>query len=198
MILVLASQSPARRAMLLAAGVPHVVADAMVDEAAAKSALLAAGAPPRDVADALAELKATKLSAQLPGDLVLGCDSVVALDDGSLLSKPADRADAAAQLARLSGTTHILTSAAVIAEAGRASWRHVDTVRLTMRPLSAAFIAAYLEAEWPAIAGCVGCYQIEGRGAQLFSAVEGSHFTIMGLPLLPLLAQLRRLGVMVA
>ncbi len=198
MTLILASQSPARHAMLAAAGVPHSVASAMVDEAAAKQALLAGGATPRDIADALAELKAVKLSAQLPGDLVLGCDSVVALADGSLISKPADRADAAAQLARLSGTTHMLTSAAVIAEEGRASWRHADTVRLTMRPLSEAFIAAYLDAEWPAISGCVGGYRIEGPGAQLFSAIEGSHFTIMGLPLLPLLTHLRRRGVLVA
>lgn len=184
--------------MLAVAGVPHSAVSAAVDEQAATQALTASGASPRDLADALAELKAIKVSQQLPTDLVLGCDSVVVMADGSLIDKPADRAAAADQLRRLSGTTHSLFSAAVLAEQGRATWRHVDSVALTMRPLSAGFINAYLDEEWPAISHCVGCYRIEGRGAQLFSAISGSHFTIMGMPLLPLLAHLRVRGVIAA
>ncbi|MFM9827688.1 MAG: Maf family protein [Sphingomonas sp.] len=198
MQLVLASQSAARRAMLTAAGVPHVAVTAMVDEDAAKRALLADGAAPRAIADTLAELKARKVSQQLPEDLVLGCDSVVVDADGTLMNKPLDRADAAAQLARLSGTTHRLISAAVLAERGAATWRHVDSVAMTMRPLGAAFIHAYLNSEWPAIQNCVGCYRLEGRGAQLFAAIDGSHFTVLGLPLLPLLAHLRQRKLLAA
>jgi septum formation protein len=195
MRLVLASQSASRRAMLDAAGVPHEAVAAHVDEAAAKAAL--AHLPPRDLADALAELKAMKLAAREPG-LILGCDSVVALEDGTILDKPVDRDDAADHLRRMSGTRHQLISAAVIAEHGQPVWRHVSIARMHVRPLSEAFIAAYLDAEWPAIAGCVGCYRIEGPGAQLFARIEGDQFTIMGLPLLPLLDYLRTRGVLMA
>lgn len=196
MTLILASQSASRRAMLAAAGVPHEAAAAQVDEAAAKDSLIAGGISPRDLADALAELKARKLSALHPTALVLGCDSVVALADGSLLDKPASRDEAAEHLARMSGTSHDLYSAAVICEGGRAVWRHVDRARMHVRTLSPAFIEAYLDAEWPAIAGCVGCYRIEGPGVQLFARTEGSHFTILGLPMLPLLDYLRVRGVL--
>lgn len=198
MRLVLASQSASRRAMLDAAGVPHSAVAARVDEAAAKDALGAGGIAPRDLADALAELKARKVSAADPAALVLGCDSVVALADGSFLDKPVDRADAAAQLARLSGTRHELWSAAVVAEGGRPVWRHVERATMHVRPLSAGFIDAYLDAEWPAIAGCVGCYRVEGPGVQLFARIDGSHFTILGLPLLALLDYLRVRGVLAA
>ncbi len=198
MALILASRSAARRAMLAAAGVPHEAQVAGVDEEAAKAALLADGLDARRLADALAELKAIRLSARRPGDLVLGCDSVVAAADGTILDKPADRATARAQLAMLRGGTHRLISAVVAAEAGRPVWRHVDTAKLTMRAFSDAFLDAYLDAEWPAIAGCVGCYRLEGPGVQLFAAIEGSHFTILGLPLLPLLDWLRTRGVMPA
>jgi septum formation protein len=194
MTLVLASTSASRRAMLDAAGVPHEAVAAMVDEAAAKDALIAAKVAPRDIADALAELKALKVSRALPGPLVLGGDSVVALDDGTILDKPVDRDDAAAHLRRLSGRRHGLISAAVIAQGGVPVWRHVDVARMHVRPLSDAFINAYLDAEWPAIAGCVGCYRIEGPGVQLFGRIEGSQFTIMGMPLLPILDFLRVRG----
>jgi septum formation protein len=194
--LVLASQSASRRAMLDAAGVPHEAVAAQVDEASAKQSLIADQVAPRDLADALAELKALKVSGLAPQALVLGCDSVVALDDGSLLDKPVSRDDAADHLRRMSGRHHDLYSAAVIAEGGRPVWRHVDRARMHVRTLSETFIQAYLDGEWPAIAGCVGCYRMEGPGVQLFARTEGSHFTILGMPLLPLLDYLRVRGVM--
>lgn len=194
--LVLASQSASRRAMLDAAGVAHEALPALVDEASAKESLLAEGTSPRDLADALAELKALKVSRMAPQALVLGGDSLVALDDGSLLDKPESREQARDHLERMSGKTHDIYSAAVIAEGGRPVWRHVDRARLHVRPLSEPFIESYLDLEWPAIAGCVGCFRIEGPGVQLFSRTEGSHFTILGMPLLPILDYLRTRGVM--
>ncbi|WP_294329522.1 nucleoside triphosphate pyrophosphatase [uncultured Sphingomonas sp.] len=194
--LVLASQSASRRAMLDAAGVAHEALPALVDEASAKESLLAEGTSPRDLADALAELKALKVSRMAPQALVLGGDSLVALDDGSLLDKPESREQARDHLRRMSGKTHDIYSAAVIAEGGRPVWRHVDRAKLHVRPLSGAFIESYLDLEWPAIAGCVGCFRIEGPGVQLFHRTEGSHFTILGMPLLPILDYLRTRGVM--
>jgi len=151
---------------------------------------------PRDLADALAELKALKVSALVPQALVLGGDSVVALADGTLLDKPVSRDNAADHLRRMSGGTHDIYSAAVIAEGGRPVWRHVDRARLVVRPLSEAFIAEYLDMEWPAISGCVGCFRIEGPGIQLFSATQGSQFTILGMPLLNILDYLRIRGLL--
>ncbi len=198
MKLILASQSAARRAMLAAAGVPHEAMAAGVDEESAKAALRAEGLDGRALADALAELKATKLSRRHPADLVLGCDSTVSLADGTLLDKAESRDEAAAQLRALRGTTHRLHSAAVICEGGVPVWRHVDVAKLTMRSFSDAFLDRYLDAEWPAIGGCVGGYRLEGLGVQLFARVEGSHFTILGLPLLALLDYCRVRGVMPA
>lgn len=196
MNLILASQSASRRAMLTAAGVPFEAIAPHVDEDAAKTAL--AHLKPRDLADALAELKAVKLSPRHPGALVLGSDSLAVLDDGTILDKPATRDQAAEQLARLSGKRHDLISAAVIAEGGRPVWRHVDRAKMHMRALSFIFIDAYLDREWPAISGCVGCYRIEGPGAQLFAQIEGSQFTVLGMPLLPVLDYLRVRGVLVS
>jgi septum formation protein len=196
MRLVLASQSASRRAMLDAAGVPYEAVAAQVDEESAKASLLAAQVAPRDLADALAELKALKVSGLVPQALVLGGDSVVALADGTLLDKPVSREDAADHLRRMSGGTHDIYSAAVIAEGGRPVWRHVDRARLMVRPLSEAFIEQYLDAEWPAISGCVGCFRIEGPGVQLFGTTQGSHFTILGMPLLNILDYLRVRGVL--
>lgn len=189
-MLVLASTSAARRAMLDAAGVPHEAVSAGVDEDAAKAAL--AHLDGRALADALAELKAVKVSARRPGDLVLGCDQTLELEDGTLLDKPGTTL--ANQLRQLSGRTHRLHSAVVAAENGQPLWRYVERAKLTMRVLSEAFIADYVAEEGTAVAGCVGGYRIEGRGAQLFSRIEGSHFTILGLPLLPLLDWLRVRG----
>jgi len=194
--LVLASGSASRRAMLEAAGVPFEVLPAHVDEEAVKDAM--EGAPPRDLADRLAELKAVQVSGQLPGTLVLGSDSLVVLAGGRLLSKPANRDAAAEHLRAMSGAVHDLWSAAVIAKNGRPIWRHVERARLHVRRLSEPFLAHYLNAEWPAIAGCVGCFRIEGAGIQLFERVEGSHFTILGMPLLPVLGYLRTRGVLEA
>lgn len=192
MTLILASASASRRAMLRDAGIAHEAVSPQVDEAAAKASLC--DLSPRDLADALAELKAIKVSRLIGNGLVLGCDSTVALADGRLLDKPESREQAADHLRAMAGATHDLFSAAVLVRDGAPIWRHVDRARMTVRPLSDAFIAEYLDAEWPAIAGCVGCYRIEARGIQLFSRIEGSHYTILGLPLLPLVAQLRILG----
>ncbi|HEX8302129.1 nucleoside triphosphate pyrophosphatase [Sphingomonas sp.] len=198
MKLVLASQSASRRAMLEAAGVPFEAVAAQVDEASAKESLIAGGMGARDLADALAELKALKVSRMAPGALVLGSDSVVALADGLLLDKPASRDQAAEHLRRMSGAAHDLYSAAVIAENGQPVWRFVDRAKLHVRILSEGFIEEYLDAEWPAIGGCVGCFRIEGPGVQLFSKVEGSHFTILGLPLVPVLDYCRTRGVLMS
>ena len=196
MKLVLASQSASRRAMLDAAGVVYDAVAPQVDEEGAKASLRAEGITGRDLADALAELKAVKMSQAVPGALVLGSDSLVALDDGTTLDKPLDRSQAAAHLQRMSGRHHDLISAAVIAEAGRPVWRIVDRARMHVRPLSDAFIQTYLDQEWPSISGCVGCYRIEGLGAQLFTRIDGSQFTVLGMPLLQVLDYLRTRGLL--
>ena len=191
--LILASQSASRRAMLDAAGVTYVARPAHVDEDAVKTALLAENQPPRAIADALAELKAGKIAQADPSALVIGSDSVVSLGH-RLFDKPVSRDNAAEHLRAFSGETMCLTSAVVVAEAGRPVWRHVSEAKLSVRPLSEGFIETYLDAEWPAIAGCVGCFRMEARGVQLFRQVDGDHFTILGMPLLPLLDYLRLRG----
>jgi septum formation protein len=196
MRLILASQSRGRRAMLEAAGVPFEAISPGVDEEAAKASLRAEHLNARDMADALAELKALKLSSRFPGDLVLGCDSVVELQDGRLLDKAADRQEATEHLRLLSGRRHYLHSAAVIAEGGRAVWRYVDRAAMHVRPLSDAFIADYLDREWEQARWCVGVYRVEGPGAQLFTRIDGSQFTVIGLPLLPVLDYLRTRGIL--
>jgi septum formation protein len=196
MRLILASQSSGRRAMLETAGVPFEAMSPGVDEEAAKASLRAAGRPPRDLADALAELKALKVSNRDPDALVLGSDSVVELQDGRLLDKAETREQAAEHLGLLSGRRHYLYSAAVIAEGGRPVWRFVDRVMMHVRPLSETFIQSYLDREWEEARWCVGVYRIEGPGAQLFSRIEGSQFTVIGLPLLPVLDYLRTRGIL--
>ena len=190
-MIVLASQSAARRAMLTAAGVAHDALPAHIDEDGVTAGLQAEGASPERIADALAELKAVKISRSLPGVLVLGADSVVVTADGALIAKPETRPRAEAQLRQLAGTTHRLISAAVIAENGTPVWRAGGAARLTMRALSDGFISRYLDAEGDAVLGCVGCYRIEGLGAQLFSRIDGDQFIIRGLPLLAVLDYLR-------
>ncbi|WP_414639500.1 Maf family protein [Allosphingosinicella sp.] len=177
--------------MLEAAGVPFEVVDAPYYEEQAK--LRFGELSPPELALALAEGKA--LSASGDG-LVLGSDQTLERDDGTMLSKPASRGDAFRQLKSLSGRAHQLHSAAVIAESGGAIWRHVESVSLTMRPLSDDFLGSYLDAEYEAIRWSVGGYRIEGPGVQLFDRIEGSHFAILGLPLLPLLGYLRARGVL--
>ena len=190
-MIVLASQSAARRAMLTAAGVAHDALPAHVDEDGVTAGLQAEGASPEHIADALAELKAVKISRSLPGVLVLGADSVVVTADGALIAKPETRPRAEVQLRQLAGTTHRLISAAVIAENGTPVWRAGGAARLTMRALSEGFISRYLDTEGDAVLGCVGCYRIEGLGAQLFSRIDGDQFIIRGLPLLGVLDYLR-------
>lgn len=193
-MIILASQSTSRKAMLEAAGVSFTAEAAGVDEESVKAAMIAEGTDGRRLADALAEMKAVKISRRHPTTLVLGCDSTVAAEDGMLIDKAETREESRAQLQSLRGTTHRLTSAAVVALGGEPIWRHVDTAKLTMRAFSDAFLDSYLDAEWPVIGGCVGGYRLEGLGAQLFSRIDGDHFTILGLPLLPLLDWLRIRG----
>ncbi|CAD7338421.1 Maf-like protein [Sphingomonadales bacterium 56] len=195
-MIVLASQSASRRALLQAAGVPFEALSPGVDEEAAKEALRADGLGARALADALAELKALRISRRVPGGLILGCDQTLSLDDGSMIDKAVDRADAERILRLLSGRVHHLHSAAVIVLNGEPIWRHIERVRVTVRPLSDSFIAKYLDEEWEQCRWCVGNYRIEGPGVQLFSKVEGSQFAIQGLPLLPLLDFLRVRGVL--
>lgn len=198
MRIILASQSASRRQMLDAAGVDYEALPAFVDEVGVKAAMSHANAAPRDIADSLAELKALKISQQHPEALVIGSDSIVVRADGIIMDKPDDRDIARAHLAALSGATHQLISAAVIAERGRPVWRHVDQAKLVVRLLSASFIDAYLDIEWPAIAQCVGCFRIEGAGVTLFDRIDGNHFTILGMPLLPVLGYLRLRGAIAA
>lgn len=195
MRLLLASQSQARQQMLTAAGVAFETVSAPLDEEEAKAGLAAAGFEPRDTAEMLAELKA-KSVAPTPDALVIGADQVLELDDGTMLSKPGSRDEAMAQLRLLSGGTHYLHSAAVIAEGGERIWGETETVAMDVRQLSEDFLQAYLDAEYEAVRFSVGCYRIEGMGAQLFEEVEGSHFAILGLPLLPLLDYLRDRGLL--
>lgn len=191
--LILASGSAIRRKVLMDAGVPIVVEKPRLDEDAVKASLRAEGLKPRDQADALAEAKALSVSRLRP-DLVLGCDQMLGFGDEAL-DKPPDRAAARAQLQRLRGQTHVLLCAAVIAKDGRAIWHHIETPRLKMRDFSDAFLDDYLDRVGEAAFASVGGYQLEGLGAQLFDSVEGDYFSVLGVPLLPLMAFLRAHGI---
>ena len=192
MSVILASKSAARRAVLDGAGVPYEALVAGVDEDAVKASLLAEGAGPRDIADALAELKAIRVS-HGRREFVIGSDQTLDLD-GQLYDK-ADSVEAARErLKLLRGKTHRLHSAVVVAKEGAPIWREVVTASLTMREFSDAFLEAYLASEGPHALGSVGCYRLEGPGAQLFSKIEGDYFAILGLPLMGLLDLLRRHG----
>jgi septum formation protein len=191
--LILASTSSTRIALLENAGVVFEARSPGVDERALEGPLLAAGATPTEIALELARAKARAIPA--PGRLVLGADQVLDLG-GQRFVKPADRAGAAGQIAALSGRTHHLRTAIVLARDDEILFEHVSTASLTMRPLSAEAIERYLDAAGESALWSVGAYLLEGVGIQLFSAIEGDYFSILGLPLLPLLAELRRLGAL--
>lgn len=179
--------------MLEAAGLTISVQSPRVDEEAAKASLRAQGLRPREQADALAELKALSVSRGSP-DLVIGADQMLAVE-GEVLDKPKDLAEARDHLLKLRGRTHELITAAVVAREGAIIWRHIDTPRLRMRPFSDAFLDDYIENAGEGMLRSVGAYQLEGLGAQLFQRVEGDYFSVLGLPLLPLLSFLREHGV---
>ncbi|MFM9844123.1 MAG: Maf family protein [Dongiaceae bacterium] len=195
--LVLASGSRARADMLRAAGLRFDVVRPAVDEDEVKHSLRAAKAPGSVIAETLAELKARRVSSRHGASYVIGADQVLECD-GQSFDKPASRADALDQLQRLRGKSHELISAAVVVKDGLRLWHQTDRATLIMRPCSDEFLARYLDAMGDNILATVGGYEIEGLGAQLFSATRGDHFTILGLPLLPLLGFLRDRGVVPA
>lgn len=192
---ILASGSATRQRLLRAAGVSFEVDVANIDESSVLESLAAEKAPARDIADVLAELKALKVSSRRPEATVIGADQVLSLG-GELFQKPGSMEAARAQLKRLRGATHVLSSAVCAARGGSIVWRFVGEARLTMRDFSDAFLEQYL-AEAPAdILGSVGAYHVEERGIQLFSRIDGDTFTILGLPLVPLLDFLRTHGML--
>jgi septum formation protein len=191
--LILASGSPFRKAMLVNAGLDIQAVPADVDERALEAPLQDSGVSPEDVALVLAEAKAVEVSERNPGVLVLGCDQTLSLGD-EVFHKPADMEGARRHLLALSGKTHQLNSAAVLVRDGNVLWRHVGIANLTMRHLDPAFIGRHLARVGKKALASVGAYQVEGEGIQLFEKIEGDYFTIVGLPLLAVLAELRSLG----
>lgn len=191
--ILLASASSVRAQMLRKAGLRFDVVPASVDEAAIRAGMEAEQANPRDIADALAEFKAQKVAGKHPDALVIGCDQVLQYK-GHILGKCDTIEAARATLQKLRGQRHSLLSAVVLYDEGKPIWRHVGLVRLTMRDFSDGYLDAYLQRNWPDVQAAVGCYMLEEEGVRLFSAVEGDYFTVLGLPLLPLLAQLTRTG----
>lgn len=192
-MLILASASPVRLSLLRAAGVTAEARPVAVDEEAVRQSLEAEGAHPRDIADTLAEMKARKRADKTPDALVLGCDQVLEFDRRAW--GKAETPDAArAQLQVLRGQTHRLLSAAVVYDRGEPVWRHVGEVRLTMRSFSEAYLDSYLSRNWDSVRHAVGCYKLEEEGARLFSRIDGDYFTVLGLPLLPLLGWLADRG----
>lgn len=191
--IVLASSSEIRAQLLKNAGVTFDVVPARVDEEGFRDAMLATDTSAREVADGLAEMKAQKISAKRPDDLVIGCDQVLNFQ-GQLISKP-DSPDAAiAQLQKMRGQRHELLSAAVICENGKPIWRHVGAVRLMMRAFSDDYLDAYVQRNWDSIQHSVGAYKLEEEGVRLFSQIQGDYFTVLGLPLLELLSYLTLRG----
>ena len=192
--LILASASRARLNLLRRAGIAARAEPAEIDEAEVKTSLRVEGATAQQVAETLAELKASRVAAGNPGALVIGADQLLDCE-GRWFDKPEDRERAKTDLRELSGKRHALVTAVCVLRDGARLWHHNEAAYLTMRPLSESFIEDYLAAAGDEALACVGAYQLEGLGAQLFSRVEGDYFTILGLPLLPLLGFLREQGV---
>lgn len=193
--LILASKSASRRAMLDAAGVSYEAIPAHVNERAIEESLI--GAEPGEIAKALSVAKAAEVAKTHSGALVLGSDSLV-VAGGERFDKPTSRENAAEHLAFFSGRTIELYSAAALVRDGRCVWAHQDCAHLKVRDLSSEFIEHYLEAEWPEIGYTVGCFRIEAMGVQLFESIKGDQFTVLGMPLLPVLGGLREHGVLIA
>lgn len=191
--LVLASASPFRRTLLENAGLTFDARAAEVDERALERPLEQSGASPVDVALALAEAKAQDVARHFPGAIVIGSDQTMSLGP-RVYHKPKDMAEAADHLLSLSGETHSLNSAIVLVRAGEVLWRHVSTAHMTVRPLTRDFVGRHLKRVGAKALASVGAYQLEGEGIQLFEKIEGDYFTILGLPMLPLLSKLRELG----
>jgi septum formation protein len=196
-MILLASASEIRLTLLTAAGISATALPARIDEDSIRAAMQAEGATPRDLADTLADMKARKIADKNQTALVLGCDQILELK-GEIFSKPKTPEQARAQLVSLSGQTHRLLSAVVLYENGQPVWRHVGEARLTMRALSDSYLDDYLARNWHSIRHAVGGYKLEEEGVRLFSAIEGDHFTILGLPLLPLLSYLGTRGLIPA
>jgi septum formation protein len=190
---VLASSSETRLRLLRAAGLEVTCQAARIDEAAIRAGLEAEDASPQDIADLLAEMKAWKVAEKDPEAIVLGCDQVLEFN-GKTWGKPETRAEALAQLCMLRGQKHLLLSALVLYHEGKPIWRHVGRARLTMHEFSDAWLTSYVDRNWGSIRHSAGGYLLEEEGVRLFSAVEGDYFTILGLPLLPLLGYLRTRG----
>lgn len=191
--IILASASPFRLAMLRNAGIETEANPSRIDERAVEEAVGDAAISPENLAWILAEAKAEEVSERFPGALVIGSDQTLSLGD-EVLHKAADMEEARRRLLKLSGRTHHLNSAVVLARDGKALWGHVSVANMTMRKLDPAYIGRYLSRVGDQVLRSVGVYQIEGEGIQLFDSIEGDHFTIVGMPLLPLVAELRRLG----
>jgi len=191
---ILASTSPFRRDMLANAGLDFDIVRPEIDERVVEESVEGSGLAPTDIASLLAEAKAVDVSERHPGRMVIGCDQILALDE-EVLHKPENMEAARRRLLALSGKTHELHSAIVAARDGAALWRHVSTARMTVRKLDPVFVGQHLARVGDKALSSVGAYQVEGVGIQLFDRIEGSHFTIVGLPLLPLLAFLREQGV---
>ena len=193
--IILASGSEIRAQLLKNAGLDFAVTVARLDEEAIRASLLAEQASPRDIADTLAEMKARRVAARHPEALVVGCDQILALGK-EIYSKPQTQAEALTQLQSLRGQKHQLLSAAVIYGEGKPLWRHVGTVRLTMREASDAYLADYVDRNWDSIQHSVGAYKLEEEGVRLFTRIEGDYFNVLGLPLLELLSYLTLRGTL--